>query len=105
MHAKPQGRPGAAASTAFECPLSEAIWKPFVQSEPYRLCAGFRMPAMYDLATRIRAGVRKPPKNEPAGDGARKAPSALLWGFGGWGGRVPSNVVSFATVADVAGRQ
>ena len=31
-------------------------------------CAGFRMPAVNDRAICAVAGVRKPPKNEPAGD-------------------------------------
>jgi len=31
------------------------------------LCAGFRMPAMNDGAESAVAGVRKPPRNEPAG--------------------------------------
>jgi hypothetical protein len=37
-----------------------------------RLCAGFRMPAMPEAAASIWAGVRKPPRNEPAGDDARR---------------------------------
>jgi hypothetical protein len=28
------------------------------------------------------AGVRKPPRKEPAGDGARRMPRTALWGFG-----------------------
>jgi hypothetical protein len=48
----------------------------------YRCCAGFRMPAVNDRAKWAVAGVRKPPRNEPAGDGARKVPRARLWGFG-----------------------
>ena len=39
-------------------------------------------PAMVDGATRIWGGVRKPPRNEPADDGARRLPRTLLWGFG-----------------------
>jgi hypothetical protein len=35
-------------------------------------CAGFRMPAMIDGATYTLAGVRKPPRNEPAGGGGRR---------------------------------
>jgi len=35
-------------------------------------CAGFRMPAMIDGATYTVAGVRKPPRNEPAGDDRRR---------------------------------
>jgi hypothetical protein len=46
-------------------------------------CAGFRMPAMGDVAAGIRAGVRKPPKNELAVCFAR-CPAAL-WGFEGCG--------------------
>ena len=40
--------------------------------ETYRFCAGFRMPAMIDGARYTVAGVRKPPRNEPAGDGGRR---------------------------------
>jgi hypothetical protein len=40
------------------------------------------MPAMNNRAIWAVAAVRKPPKNEPAGDGARKAQRAQLWGFG-----------------------
>jgi hypothetical protein len=46
------------------------------------LCAGFRMPAMDDGATCTVAGVRKSPRNEPAGDGAQGVPRTWLWGFG-----------------------
>src|SRR5262245_4611247 len=35
-------------------------------------CAGFRMPAMIDGATYTVAGVRKPARNEPAGDDRRR---------------------------------
>src|SRR5260370_27255889 len=38
----------------------------------YVLCAGFRMPAMQEKPSARVPGVRKPPKNEPAGDGARR---------------------------------
>jgi hypothetical protein len=44
------------------------------------MCAGFRMPAHGDGAACAGAGVRKPPKNEPAGD-VRGKRSAQLWGF------------------------
>ena len=39
------------------------------------------MPAMNDGAKYTVAGVRKPPRNEPAGDGARKAarPAMGIW--------------------------
>ena len=39
------------------------------------------MPAMMEAATRSWAGVRKPPKNEPAVDDVLKLPRAPLWGF------------------------
>ena len=42
-------------------------------------CAGFRMPAVNDRAMCAVAGVRKPPKNEPAGD-VRGRRSALSYG-------------------------
>jgi hypothetical protein len=40
---------------------------------------GFRMPAGREQWTRYRAGVRKPPMKEPAGE--RRA-DGRLWGFG-----------------------
>ena len=40
------------------------------------------MPDVNDRAICAVAGVRKPPKNEPAGDGAQKVPRTRLWGFG-----------------------
>jgi hypothetical protein len=40
------------------------------------------MAAVNNRAKCAVAGVRKPPKNEPAGDGKRKAPRAQLWGLG-----------------------
>ena len=39
------------------------------------------MPAVKDRATWAVAGVRKPPKNEPAGDCAGNVPRTRLWGF------------------------
>jgi hypothetical protein len=36
------------------------------------------MPAMIDGATYTVAGVRKPPRNEPAGDGARRAAHSAM---------------------------
>ena len=39
------------------------------------------MPAMIDGAGYTVAGVRKPPRNELAGDGARKAPRASAMGI------------------------
>ena len=40
---------------------------------------GFRMPAGRDLSTGAAAGVRKPPRKEPAGAGWA---ACRLWGFG-----------------------
>ena len=46
---------------------------------------GFRMPARsYLLARALRAGVRKPPRKEPAG---RQAGGYRLWGFDGAAGQ------------------
>jgi hypothetical protein len=42
---------------------------------------GFRTPAHHECRA-LGAGVRKPPKNETAGEGTRTEPSlAELWGF------------------------
>src|SRR3954471_7189293 len=43
-----------------------------------RLREGFRMPARDDLSAVVRAGVRKPPRKEPAG---RWWAVCRLWGF------------------------
>ena len=40
---------------------------------------GFRMPAGRDLSPGAAAGVRKPPRKEPAGAGRA---ACRLWGFG-----------------------
>src|ERR1035438_6672132 len=51
------------------------------------------------------AGVRKPPRKEPAGGGARRMPRTPLWGFG-WCGRCErGSAVSFEAVGYLAGRQ
>src|SRR5215204_5994468 len=51
-----------------------AFWSVHVQGFGCRPCV--------DGATSSWAGVRKPPRKEPAGDGARKVPRTRLWGFG-----------------------
>src|ERR1700690_1997411 len=44
------------------------------------------------------AGVGKPPRKEPAGDGARRMPRTPLWGFGWRGGCERGSAVSFEAV-------
>src|SRR5215467_10790177 len=47
-------------------------WSPYLPNRTnVRFCAGFRMLAI-DGATYTVAGVRKPPRNEPAGDDRRR---------------------------------
>src|SRR5215467_9162252 len=49
----------------------------------FRLCEGFRTPAVTNVSTGSAAGVRKPPRDETAGRGTYWAvPRAQLWGFG-----------------------
>ena len=43
-----------------------------IASPDFRVCEGFRMPAHDDGATRSGAGVRKPPREETAGDVAKR---------------------------------
>jgi len=50
-------------------------------------CISPKMLRVSDAGQRHRrytavAGVRKPPRKEPAGDGARRMPRTPLWGFG-----------------------
>ena len=45
-----------------------------------RFREGFRMPAWRERSTGVGAGVRKPPKNEPAGSGERLAVYGDLMG-------------------------
>ena len=54
----------------------------FAATPLVRFCDGFRTPAHHGPCHALRAGVRKPPKNETAGEGRRTAPSlAELWRF------------------------
>jgi hypothetical protein len=61
---------------------------------------GFRMPARSDLSARVRAGVRKPPRKEPAG---RWVGVCRLWGFeraAAWvGGALAGGVDGGPTIA------
>jgi hypothetical protein len=47
-----------------------------------RFREGFRMPALRDRWAGAEAGVRKPPKNEPAGSGEWLPSMGILWGSG-----------------------
>src|SRR6266702_3254251 len=51
------------------------------------------------------AGVRKPPRNEPAGDGTRRVPRTPLGGFGWFGTYEGWCAEPFATVDHALGRQ
>ena len=73
-----------------------------------RVGEGFRMPAGRDLSSRTGAGVRKPPRKEPAGSWCAVSG---LWGFYGaacWVGDALAGVVgggSTITVASLPPRQ
>jgi hypothetical protein len=62
--------------------LSAVNWKTYAHFEVYRLCEGFRMPALQGGLPwgRDGAGVRKPSRKETA---SRKGayPPCALWGF------------------------
>jgi hypothetical protein len=67
-----------------------------------RFGEGFRMPAVHDYPRALRAGVRKPPRKEPAG---RWAGGCRLWGFDGaavWVGDALAGVVGGGPTIAVA---
>src|SRR5260370_1098373 len=85
---------------------SEASGSPTVRLRADKLHGrygvGFRMPAGRDLSTGAAAGVRKPPRKEPAGAGWA---GCRLWGFGwvaAWVGAAPAGVVCVGPTMAVA---
>jgi hypothetical protein len=67
---KPKRDPPRAVSQSVQhslsCPLSEALRKRFARFEDYRCCAGFGCRPAKAVRHSPAAGVRKPPRNEPA---------------------------------------
>src|SRR3974377_151059 len=94
-------------------PISiEAAWEPGLTwwctwgANFVRVCEGFRPPAAGNVFTRTTAGVRKPPRDETAGEGTYWAvPRAQLWGFGrGWATAEVSSEGPLSGGDGVAGR-